>query len=312
VTTELEGEPFIATTSSADVFTAFPSEIFVAEPDDSKSGDATRTGEVYVVVGDSTPDGKRTEAVQKVIEKLNARIEELASRSKDEKSGESKERDEKRIEALKAAVERLKKDDGPSPDVNSSRRIVVTRRGDVLTDDVKGESITVRGADGKRSDVTVVTEDGATITAGKVVVSPDGKATDFKNGVLIEDKDIKLEADHLRLNTKGNPKEIQAARQRVAELNRELAAKQKELVEANRKLAELQGGNVFTYGPGTLNLRSVRIPGAPRTGPVRELRSVTTETKDDARLDSLEKKLSKVLDELESLKKSKEGQGEKR
>jgi beta-lactamase regulating signal transducer with metallopeptidase domain len=285
---------------------------FVALLDDAKSGDATKTEEVYVVVDDSAPEGKRTEAVQNVIEKLNAQIEELVSRSKDEKHGEAKERAEKRIQALKSAVERLKNRDGPSPDVKSSRRIVVTRRGDVLTDDVKGESITVRGADGKPADVTIVTEDGATITAGKVVVTPDGKAPDFKNGVLIEDKDIKLEADRLRLNTKGNPKEIQTARRRVAELNRELAAKQKELAEANRKLAELQGGNVFTYGPGELNLRPVRVPGPPRTGPVRELRSLRLDTKDDARLDSLERKLSKVLDELESLKKSKDGQGEKK
>jgi beta-lactamase regulating signal transducer with metallopeptidase domain len=312
VATEDVGEPFIATTNSSDLFTAAPSEIFVAELDEPKSDDAIKTEQVYVVVNDPAPEGKRNEAVQKVIEKLNAQIEELASRSKDEKSDESKERSEKRIRALKSAVERLQKGDRPSTNLKSSRRIVVTRRGDVLTDDVKGESITVRGSDGKPSDVMVVTEDGATITAGKVVVSPDGKATDFKNGVLIEDKDIKLETDHLRLNTKGNPKEIQAARQRVAELNRELTAKQKELAEANRKLAELQGFDILSYGPGTLSLRPVRIPDTPRTGPVRDFRSVRTDLEGDARLDSLEKKLSRVLEELESLKKSKDGQGEKR
>jgi hypothetical protein len=53
-------------------------------------------------------------------------------------------------------------------------------------------------------------------------------------------------------------------------------------------------------------LKPVRVPPVSRTGPIRVERSVKLEPRDDARLDSLEKKLSKVLDELESLKKAKD------
>jgi len=310
-----EDGPFITTTTSGDVFAASPADVFVAELDDPKSDDTIKTEEVYVVVDDSAPDGKRTEAVQRTIEKLNARIEELATKSKDEKSGEPKERDEKRIQALKSVIEKLQKDakqangHGPSIDGKPGRRIVVTRRGDVVTDEIKGEAITVRGADGKPADVTVVSEDGSTITAGKVVVSPDRKVIEFKNELVVDGKDAKLEAEHLNLKLQGNPKDIQAARQRVAELNRELVTKQKELAEANQKLAELQG---FNYRSRALNLRAVKVPEVRKPAPIRIERRLNLDQKDDSRLDSLEKKLSKVLDELESLKKGKEGQAEKR
>ncbi|MDG3004575.1 M56 family metallopeptidase [Paludisphaera mucosa] len=105
-----------------------------------------------------------------------------------------------------------------------------------------------------------------------------------------------------------DPKAVEARKQ-VEELSKVMAEKQKEmaevgkkLAEAHQKLAELQG-HVVVQGvrpdvARVKELRSINVQPFQHRGP-----GSTPDSKDKARIDSLEQKLDKVLHELESLKK---------
>ncbi|APW63493.1 Regulatory protein BlaR1 [Paludisphaera borealis] len=290
------------------VLSEYLGDLFLAESDDDKKsddakpGEAKKTEEIRVIVRGSDSPKQRAEAIQKTIERLTVRIKEIESKQPDN------EATERQIKALKSAVERLQKvakvpvqakAHAVSVDVKPIERVIVARRPDIvtgrreiITDNVKGGTVTIRedGGDGKPSEVTIVSDDGTV------------KADSF---------DIEFKAKGDPKQTEEARKQIEEARKHVAELSKEVAAKQKQLGEAHRKLAELQG-----FGrPSAITFRAdPRLQGKP-LGRINLSRPDRPEQKDDARLDSLEQKLTKVLDELQSLKKQKaerEEHGERR
>lgn len=162
-----------------------------------------------------------------------------------------------------------------------------------------------------------------------------------------KDNVVSIEADSIVLwgPPKGDPKEIEAARAHVEELRQEannlfqqFTEKQAEVGSAMRKLAELQNKATFTserlnpqrslrgreHQSGRADEAAKSRPADTGLGPVKSFPApmlqlqesknswMTTAAKDQDRLDQLEKKLSKVLEELESLKKQKGEAGAKR
>jgi bla regulator protein blaR1 len=105
--------------------------------------------------------------------------------------------------------------------------------------------------------------------------------------------------------------EIEKAAKAVSELAQAVQAKQKELIEAQRKLSKLTGrGNI---GGGNVSFKTVTaVPRAQLARDVHVLARPVIERKDtvrrdgesgEKRIDALEKKLEKLLDEVASLKK---------
>jgi bla regulator protein BlaR1 len=285
-----------------------PGDLFLAERDDDKKSEDAKpdetkqTEEIRVIIRGSDSPKKRDEAIQESIEKLNVRIKEIQRKQPDNETGE------RQVKALKSAIERLqkvakvpvqKRVEAVSVDVKPVERVIVTDGKTIITDNVKGPRIDVHGTgkilsrDGRPSAVTITSDNGDTLSA-------DGL--------------------NLHLKSKADPKQIEEARKRINELSKEVAVKQKELSEAHRKFAELQGWGRTKFELGELKINGTdRFIARPSMNRGQTLtltdRAPKSDQKDNARLDSLEQKLTKVLDELQSLKKQKaerEEHGEKR
>ncbi|WP_165250957.1 M56 family metallopeptidase [Paludisphaera soli] len=106
------------------------------------------------------------------------------------------------------------------------------------------------------------------------------------------------------------------ARKKVEELSKVMAEKQKELAEAGKKLAEahkelakLQGDMVIKreFPDVAARLKEVRVAGDRLR--LAEVRDRVEGDKEKARIDSLEAKLNKVLEELQGLKQPKDEGG---
>lgn len=120
-------------------------------------------------------------------------------------------------------------------------------------------------------------------------------------GVVVRRPDIKP-------GTRDDDPEFVAARKRVNELQRELARKQGEVAEAARVLNEAQK-DLAVFGvrqpeawPVTRPLQGRRVP-APRIAEGRVILRDPEPSDDKARIDALERKLDRVLQQLEGLKK---------
>ena len=128
------------------------------------------------------------------------------------------------------------------------------------------------------------------------------KSNSSPEGVTFQARSITIDG-----KPKGDPKEIEEARKRVEELQKEAndlyrqhQKKQVEVFQATRKLIDLQG-NAPRF-PMRAQLNPATINPRPQG---------SAETVDQQRLDQLDNKLSKVLEELESLKKRKSEGGDK-
>jgi bla regulator protein blaR1 len=106
--------------------------------------------------------------------------------------------------------------------------------------------------------------------------------------------------------------EIEKALKTVADLAQAVQAKQKELMEAKMKLSKLTGrGN---FGGGAVSVKALAIPRVKAVGelnvlapPARDIERRLTIRRDgepgEKRIEALEKKLDKLLDEVATLKK---------
>jgi len=153
---------------------------------------------------------------------------------------------------------------------------------------------------------------------------PTAKDDPFSPGAIIVDgktlitSNPKDEAALFRGKPAADPKEIEAARERVETLRKErdaqqklLVEKQREFGEAVRKLADLQAHRTITFR--SLNSAAADPAKSLQTHEFRGFRSTSSplQLREVDRLDQLENKLSKVLEELESLKKQKAEDGDK-
>ena len=135
----------------------------------------------------------------------------------------------------------------------------------------------------------------------------------WDEGRVIADQIGKIREIRTAAMTPEKKAEIDKARAKVKELSAALSAKQKELAEAQVKLSKLQSS--LQAGIGVVNInpqveqRVIRLkelaakPATP-AGTIEKRSTVNREADSDKkRLDQLEKKLDKLLDEMATLKK---------
>ncbi|AMV37990.1 M56 family metallopeptidase [Planctomyces sp. SH-PL62] len=213
-------------------------------------------------------EGKEAgEAIKKAAEGLKAQLKELEAGKPE---GEDREA---QIKGLKAALEQLGK---------------LARRPDAV--ELRGMPF-----DGPGQTFTFQPE--------KLTVEPfgEGQKNRFKLGRLV---DRRFNAD--------DPKAAEALK-RVDELSKVVAEKQRELseaagklAEAHKKLAEMQGEVVIERVMPDVaeRIKQARVREVQaRDHREAEVRDRRPDAGDQSRIDSLEQKLNKVLEELESLKK---------
>ncbi len=268
-------------------------DVFVGEPLTAKQKLAAQ-----IQIGSSAET--RGEKIKRAIEKLNAEVQQL------EEKQDATDAEQDRARALKATVRQLEK--------------------------------LAKEASERKPETSPDKLESVVIEADRVIVGDEGDLNFIGPARVIRSRDnLKVEPDEKRTDLAKSPnlvfvqgnrdlKRIEEARKRIEELGRELAAKHKELSEAHHRLSELEGGVTVTLTrPNPEAVARVKSEAAVRakemgrrlestegrpadetivTG-TRSLRSTPAAANDQGRLDKLESKLSKVLEELESLKKQK-------